>query len=406
MRSPSLEQPGASRQPVATPEDRICPACLGGPLLPFLDLGEMPVQIGTQWPSRAAALDCLRGRIQLAFCERCAFVTNLGFASASIDYAHPYDNDLSFSSVYQEYERRLVERLIGDYGLRGKQVIEIGCGHGKFLNRLCAAGDLSGVGFDPSHQGGQQVHDRVEFVADYYPDARGPREADLIVCRQVFEHVPEPLAFLRRLRETLREPGRPVVYFEVPGFDHVLSELALWTIIYEHCSYFTRDSLEAVFARAGFEVIRSSECFDGQFLSLEAVPVAEPSAVKPAVNDRLVMSRRIEAFRVRLDEKLALWSERMTRWAADGKQVAVWGAGARAVCFLNLVRPADPVVCVVDINPNKLGKFVPGSGQEIVGPAFLSVCRPDVIIIMNDIYQDEIRRTVEALGLSPQFSCA
>lgn len=380
-----------------------CPACLSGRMAVFLELGAMPTQIGIQWPSREEARACPRGSMRLAGCNLCGYVNNLDYEPETVDYQAGYDNDLSFSSVYQGFEDDLVDRLIRDYGLRGKRILEIGCGHGKFLRRLCQAGGNSGIGFDPSYRDSGEPEGRVQFVADYYPDRQGPRDADLIVCRQVFEHVPQPMKFLRRLRATIPEAVRTPLYVEVPSFDYVLKELALWTLIYEHCSYFTRASLTTVFERAGFEVLRAYDCFDGQFLAVEAAPSKRPRTDSARNPVDQATSGRIADFTRRLEEKLSHWRGQMCRLSREGKRVVVWGAGARAVCFFNLIEGAAELPCVVDINPNKIGKYVPGTGQQIVGPASLPEYRPDVVIVMNPIYGEEIRRMVEALGLHVQF---
>src|SRR3546814_19695643 len=73
--------------------------------------------------------------------------------------------------------------------------------------------------------------------------------------------------------------------------------------------------------------------------------------------------------------------------------------------FLNLlqVETGGGIDYVVDINPRKRGRFVPGTGQEIVDPAFLRDYRPDVLIVMNPEYQDEIATTAESLGLDSEL---
>ena len=58
---------------------------------------------------------------------------------------------------------------------------------------------------------------------------------------------------------------------------------------------------------------------------------------------------------------------------------------------------------VVDINPNKKGKYIPGTGQQIVEPEFLVDYQPHLIIIMNPIYESEIRNMLENLNLFPKL---
>jgi len=75
--------------------------------------------------------------------------------------------------------------------------------------------------------------------------------------------------------------------------------------------------------------------------------------------------------------------------------------------ILEIVDPAGSVILhVVDINPRKTGRFVPGSGQEIVEPNSLRELHPDVIILMNEIYRDEIASDIAGLGLNPEFLTA
>jgi hypothetical protein len=50
----------------------------------------------------------------------------------------------------------------------------------------------------------------------------------------------------------------------------------------------------------------------------------------------------------------------------------------------------DEVEHVVDINPYRVGKFLPSTGQKIVAPSFLREYRPDNVVIMNPIYRREV----------------
>jgi hypothetical protein len=57
---------------------------------------------------------------------------------------------------------------------------------------------------------------------------------------------------------------------------------------------------------------------------------------------------------------------------------------------------------VVDINPHKQEKHLAGTGHRIVSPTFLKEHAPDLVIVMNPIYQEEIRGDLAAMGLSPE----
>ena len=83
----------------------------------------------------------------------------------------------------------------------------------------------------------------------------------------------------------------------------------------------------------------------------------------------------------------------------------VWGSGSKGVAFLtalNLHTPDCEIEYVVDINPFREGKYMAGTGQEIVSPAFLKRYKPDLAIAMNPIYQPEIKADLEKMGLSTE----
>ncbi len=63
----------------------------------------------------------------------------------------------------------------------------------------------------------------------------------------------------------------------------------------------------------------------------------------------------------------------------------------------------DEIQYIVDINPHRHGKFIPGVGKQIVSPEFLREYKPETIIVMNPMYCNEIRKMVEAMGIQAEY---
>ena len=83
----------------------------------------------------------------------------------------------------------------------------------------------------------------------------------------------------------------------------------------------------------------------------------------------------------------------------NGK-VAAWGAGAKGVTFANLADPqCDLLDCLIDLNPAKQGRFVPGTGHPIVDPASAAARGVRAALLMNPNYEHENARLVAAGGL-------
>jgi hypothetical protein len=111
----------------------------------------------------------------------------------------------------------------------------------------------------------------------------------------------------------------------------------------------------------------------------------------------------VAKFKNGFSEKMVAWRKCLTDLKKNGRRTALWGAGAKGVNFLNMLQVQDEVACAVDINPHKRSMYIPGTGHKILAPGDLVKDPPDVVIIMNRVYVEEIRSQVEGLGFSPEF---
>jgi SAM-dependent methyltransferase len=393
---------GAHAHPAAT-----CPACAAAAVRPLIALRDVPVFCNVLWPTREQALTAARGDLELGFCHACGHIFNFAFDAGKMSYTEVYENSLHFSQHFNAYAEGLARHLVETYGIRGKDVIDIGCGKGDFLALVCKAGGNRGVGFDKSYAPGEATHDkdaRLAFVQDFYGERYSHHPVDLLSCRHVLEHIEDPIGFLRSINATIAGKDGIVVFFEVPNAMYTLRDLGIWDLIYEHCSYFSPSSLSRLFAANGYAIRSVRELYDGQFLGIECVPAAPgtSSFAPPAMTE---LRASVAQFAERYRSKVQHWQAVNAELEAANRRAVVWGGGSKGVTFLNVLKP-KAVQAVVDLNPRKHGKFVPGTGHQVVGPDRLAELKPDVIIVMNEVYENEIRADVRACGLSPEFMLA
>jgi SAM-dependent methyltransferase len=384
---------------------RACPICGGGDLQEFYHVAGMPVLQNQPVPTVEEARACVRGDIALAVCRRCGFVFNAAFDPERIRYTPGYENTQACSPVFQGYMEDLADRLIAAHGLRHKTILEIGCGKGEFLALLCERGPNRGIGFDPSVPGGGGVFGRVTLIADVYSERYAAYQGDFVCSRHVLEHLSDPGALLATLRRSIGDRRDVAVYVEVPNTLWILRHATVWDVFYEHCSYFGPDSIRRLLESRGFAVAAVNEQAGGQYLGVHAAP-SPSSAWAPASNGdggAETMSLAVQ-FRDRVQHRLDDVRSVLESLRASRRSAAVWGAGAKGVTLLNLLR-VDPeaVPYVVDINPKKQGKYVPGTGQRIVSPAEAAARGVDAVFVMNPNYHAEIRGMAGKAGLAVEL---
>jgi SAM-dependent methyltransferase len=383
-----------------------CPVCGGGDVEVFFCTEKAPVFCNVLWQTREQALQADCAAIDLAYCPVCGMVYNACFDEQRVRYAPGYENSLFFSPHYQQYARGIAQRLIEQYCVKEKMVVEIGCGTGEFLGLLAEMGNNEAFGFDPSYDpartAAKPAGGTVTIVPDVFAPGRNEPHADLVCCRHVLEHVADPLGFLRDVRETMEADPNRVLHLEVPNGRFVLSDQGVWDVIYEHCSYFTQEALTYLLTRAGFDVLEVAERYDGQFLTIESRPASTPSQANP--QDQTEVAILVHSFGARSQSRVRFWQERLSRAAGSGSKQVLWGAGSKGVMFLNVLGIDDQAVAhVVDINDKKHGRFIPGTGQMVISPEQVKAYEPHEIILMNPVYRDEVARMLSVLGVTSEI---
>ncbi|MFW6066905.1 MAG: class I SAM-dependent methyltransferase [Myxococcota bacterium] len=378
-----------------------CPVCGAPDPRRVVSLPRIPALCNRLHPSREAARAAETAAMDLRMCAGCGHLFNAAFDPRRVAYGPGYENSLHCSGRFTAYAERLADRLVTEHGIRGKRVAEIGCGDGAFLQLLCARGNNRGVGFDPSHAGAATSSEAVTIVQQTASEAF-LREAapEAVICRHVLEHIDTPVRFLEEVRRGCRASPDPLFFFEVPNALFLLRGDGIWDLIYEHCGHFTPASLRRAFAEAGIRVDVLEEAYAGQFLTVLGRPGAPASRPACASTSGELLAHA-KAFARRYRDATRGWADRLRRWHAAGMEVVVWGAGSKGITFVNGVPGAEAISALVDINPRKHGKHVPGTGHPVRAPEELPARPPDVVLLMNPVYRDEVGSQLHALRLSP-----
>ncbi len=375
-----------------------CPACGEAEGLLVWRARDVPVRSCTAVGARReAALAFPRGEIRLVCCLGCGLLHNEAYDEALLASAGDGPGDTqAFVADHAHRTRALAADLVERWDVRRRLIVDIGCGDALFLAALCQAGENFGVGIDPAAPLAPP-DPRVALVRELYSEHHVGLPADLVCSRFLLEHGADPRAFLTRMTRQMRHrvsAGWPasLALLEVPDGRSTLDRAVPWEVYYEHCSYFSAGSLARLARRVGLDVLDVTTV--GRHLVLMAGAGASPRAARLGLveDDLPAVCAAAESFAPLARRRLDRWRGELEARAPG--TVVLWGAGARTATFLAGVGrgAAEAVACVVDVDPAKRGTLLAGTGHEVIAPAELAARNPTTVVVMNDLYVDEVRR--------------
>jgi FlaA1/EpsC-like NDP-sugar epimerase len=159
-----------------------------------------------------------------------------------------------------------------------------------------------------------------------------------------------------------------------------------------------------LFEKCGFEVLDVRSEYDQQYLIIEARHTSREITVTPwADENKIHAAQLVKGFQKAYDETMSPWKQLMKEQATNPKKIVVWGSGSKGVSFLTRLKIFSEIEYVVDINPHRQKTYMAGTGQLVVAPSFLKEYKPDLVVIMNPIYKNEIVSDLNSMGLNPEI---
>ena len=374
-----------------------CRHCSSELTTSFIDLGSAP-------PSNAyLSEEQLHGPeiwlpLKVLVCDECKLVQTEDFASRDTLFTEDYAYFSSFSKSWLDHSQRYVSAMIERYGLNSSShVVEVASNDGYLLQYVAKAG-IPCLGIEPTASTAAAARKiGIETIEAFFGVDLGERlsaegrGADLTVANNVLAHVPDINDFVGGFAKLLKPNG--VSTFEFPHVLQLVTHGQFDTIYHEHFSYLSLLAVERIFMTNGLSVfdveslpthggslrVFAQRSDAGQYAeteSLQAMRKTEADAGMDGTAFYAGIQGRAETIK---DDLIQFLIE--TRRA--GKKVGAYGAAAKGNTLMNFagIRP-DLVPYVVDLNPAKAGKFMPGSRIPIVGEDHLLADKPDYILIL------------------------
>ena len=344
--------------------------------------------------------------LRLLVCERCWLVQTEDHAGREALFSDDYAYFSSFSSSWLAHARAYVEAMRSRFALtRDSLVCEVAANDGYLLRYVRDAG-IPCFGIEPTASTaaaaralGLEIVERFFGVELGRELAAAGRPVDLVAAKNVLAHVPDINDFVGGFAALLKPDG--VATFEFPHLLRLLQENQFDTVYHEHYSYLSLSAVYRVFERNGLAV------FDVEALTTHGGSLrvfaqrqgtgrrAATDAVRRVVGDEvaagLTSAAGYEGFQARVDKVKDDFMAFLIEARRAGRSVAAYGAAAKGNTLMNYagVRP-DLISFVVDRNPAKQGRFMPGSRIPIVDEARLRADRPDDVVLLPWNLRDEL----------------
>ncbi|WP_394560349.1 methyltransferase domain-containing protein [Aquipseudomonas alcaligenes] len=382
-----------------------CRHCASELSLPLVDLGSAPPS-NSYLTARTLHAPEKWFPLRVLVCQQCWLAQTEDFAQANELFDADYAYFSGYSTSWLEHSERYVDDMVALLELTPhSHVVEVAANDGYLLQYVLERG-IPCTGIEPTASTAAAARAKgIPIVEDFFGTglarqlAEQGKQADLMAANNVLAHVPDINDFVAGFSLLLKDHG--VATFEFPHLLRLLAETQFDTIYHEHFSYLSLTAVHQIFQANGLEVFRVDELpTHGGSLRVFAqrsssgkrtreTSVAAMLTTEAATG--LLDADHYRDFQARTDRIKHELMRFLLDARRDGKRVAAYGAAAKGNTLLNYAGiRADLIDFVVDRNPAKQGKYMPGSRIPIVAEAQLRQERPDYVLIMPWNLQAEL----------------
>lgn len=316
-------------------------------------------------------------RLKLVQCRRCGLVQ---IPTEPVSYYKKVIRAGGTTSTMVKLRNAQYQDFMDRFGLKGKKILEVGCGRGEFL-RIWKNYDVRAVGieYDPglvdlARKEGLEVY---EAYADEAGTILPGAPYDAFVQFNFLEHQPRPNDMLQCIYNNLTGDGVGLV--TVPSWEYILQYDGYYELLKDHLAYYSEETLKLLFQTNGFEIV---DC----------------RTVNRDTHSLLVKKRRTVDVSSWKESIAALKKELFAyvdAYVSQDRKVAVWGASHQGFTLISSLGLSEKIAYIIDSAPFKQGKYAPASHLPIVDRKHFFEDPVDSILIVAPGYTDEIAAIIK-----------
>ena len=336
--------------------------------------------------------------LKVLVCESCWLVQAEAYSRAAELFNSEYAYFSSFSAIWLTHAEHYVSAMVERFSLStGSHVVEVASNDGYLLQYAKQRG-ITCLGIEPTTSTASAARLKgIETLEEFFNVglaqnlANQCKQADLMVANNVLAHVPDINDFVRGFALLLKPQGAAT--FEFPHLMQLIEHKQFDTIYHEHFSYLSFSTVNQIFRVNGLSVFDVEELGThggslrvfAQRTDMGKHPVSE-KVTELLDREAATGMNRIgyyQGFQEQANKVKNDFLSFLLEAKRQGKAVAAYGAAAKGNTLLNYagIRP-DLLPYVVDKNPNKQGKYLPGIRIPIVAEEHLRNNRPEYVVIL------------------------
>ena len=333
----------------------------------------------TNMPSSAQGFLDLKGLkndngsdLNLFQCSCCGLVQ---LSEKPVSYYKEVIRASSFSDEMKKFRAEQFASWVDKYNLKGKSILEVGCGRGEYLSILKQTEVSLAHGIEYSKESVNTcINSELPVTKGFFGDENfvlPKQKYDGFICLNFMEHWPDPNKVLAHLKKNLSEDAIGLI--EVPNFDMILKQGLYSEFISDHLFYFTKDTLTFMLNYNGFEVIECSVIWH-DYIHSAVVRKRKKTDISLLRSNKLNIETKLNSFINEFEEK----------------EVAIWGAGHQSLAVMSLAKLENKIRYVVDSASFKQGKYTPATHIPIVAPVELKSNPVKAVVIIAASYSSEV----------------
>ena len=372
-----------------------CRGCGAALSLTFLDLGVSPIANNLVEIQHLSEED-IKYPLHVMTCQICTLVQLSEVIPREILFPPNYTYFSSYSSSWLQHSKAYAEKMISFLELNQTNlVVEIASNDG-YLLQFFANSQIQVLGIEPAEGVAKAavakgIPTRIEYFGELVAlELAKGKKPKLMIGNNVLAHVPDLHDFIKGFSVLIDEQG--LITFEFPHLLNLIKNCQFDTIYHEHYSYLSVSALTPLFAKYGLKIVTIEKLMThGGSLRIYVAKNSSNWTVHESVQGIIDEESRYDPREKDIYSLIQSGTEKiktdllstLTKYKREGKKISAYGAAAKGVTLLNFCKIGNDFLdYVIDLNPNKQGKFLPGSRIPIVDVKVLGINPPDILLIL------------------------